>query len=286
MRLWTFFLLVLGAAALAAIGWVFWRATSDQREWREILSHEGKDLHRLEKPELVRLYQLLRSRIPSRDWELSSMAPWGLHRLVPRDRVLLLDAPTVISIPGDFPVVAHVFSSDGRPLTITSFSGGWRMIWVSTRVMPAGPAGASCIVAESKSSLSGENVGRQYYGLLKDRVVLLRLEDEQGAFVPNSYWTSNLRIGPEPPDRAPDLWEDSLHAQDPSEVLASLCWLAGEHWHAEGIRESHHETAEACRQVADVRKRAGVKARLKVLENSTNSWIAEAARAASSTCPK
>src|SRR5262245_41304267 len=96
-------LTLIGAAALAAIGWVFWRATADTREWKELLSWAGKDLHRLDEKDRVRVEQLLVKRVPLDT--SSRMSPWKILVLEGSEqsrKVLVVSASQAIVIPGSF----------------------------------------------------------------------------------------------------------------------------------------------------------------------------------------
>ena len=279
MRLSTFFLLIVGAAALAAIGWVFLRATADQRAWRELLSYTGKPPGALDAAQLKRLKQLMSRRIPPGGDDLALL---GIYRLDPEGRVLVVEAATRFTLPSSFSVRAHVLSSQGVLESSVDFSGGWRMDWISCEIIPSVEAGGPVLKAKIDNGFGGADVDCQYYAVVDGRLALIRLEDDGGRVAPNQYWATNLMIGPIPPDWDPERWERSLHADNPAQVLATLCWLGGKHLDPLHLdRESYHESKTAARAAADLRRRPTMNAHLRELMASPNRWIAEAATAAS-----
>lgn len=72
-------------------------------------------------------------------------------------------------------------------------------------------------------------VGRQIYGILENRVALLRIEDHAGKMVQNSYWYLPHQLGPLLPNRTREEWEELLNSSDRTQVLEGLTWIGGYH---------------------------------------------------------
>jgi hypothetical protein len=123
-------------------------------------------------------------------------------------------------------------------------------------------------------------IARQYYRRLGDRLVLVRLEDDQGRYARNIYEAPNHTIGPKIPRRNAADWEASLSSTDPAEVLWALVWIGGRHADTSAFSPGVRlETPEDAKAVAEVRQRPGVQKRIAELTLSSNPWIREAAQA-------
>jgi len=72
-------------------------------------------------------------------------------------------------------------------------------------------------------------LGRQIYGVFENRVALLRFEDHAGKLVGNSYWYLPHQLGPSPPRRSKEEWEELLKSSDRIHVLEGLTWIGGYH---------------------------------------------------------
>jgi hypothetical protein len=103
---------------------------------------------------------------------------------------------------------------------------------------------------------------RQFYGIVDKRLALLRIESEEGKVLANRYDDSHVRLGPSPPERTKEQWEELLLSSDRVLVLEALTWIAGRNFTflAEAVRES-----------------LVVQKRIAELAESENEWIREAA---------
>jgi len=267
--------MVIGAAALGTIGWVFHRATAEQRAWRELLSYAGKPLDKLDPAEMKRFKHLVSLRVPPRGEEMW-MEPWGFYRLDPEGGALVVEAVTSFSIPGPFGVRVHLFDRYGRRVSGADFSGGWRMSWTTSALLHSANAGGPVLKVKVYNGNGGADIDYQYYAPVGGQIALIRLEDFEGRFAANDYWASNLIMGPCPPRRSAEEWEKALRSAQPAEVLRTLCWLGGKHHSPQAEeRDSYHESLEDSRRVVEVRAR--VRPLLLDLTKSPNPWIAEAA---------
>jgi hypothetical protein len=118
---------------------------------------------------------------------------------------------------------------------------------------------------------------RQYYALLDDHFVLVRMEDDKGHLVGNSYCWSKPVKGPEVPKKSRDEWIRSLKSSNRVEQLATLVWLTGRHLPSSDKREKNinQESVEDSKSFEEVRDAAETKKAIAELANSKNVWVKE-----------
>jgi len=125
----------------------------------------------------------------------------------------------------------------------------------------------------------GPDVQRQIYGRIGDRFDLIRLEDSEGEATRNRYYVNHFACGPKVPNQTEAEWEADVLSGDRLRVLRSLVWLGGAHW--EGMlpdeSEKQHEPAAQIHLVRSVRANKKVADKLKVLVESEDRWLKEAA---------
>jgi hypothetical protein len=141
--------------------------------------------------------------------------------------------------------------------------------------------GREVLEVSSRPVINGRDVAKQYYALIGEKVLLVRLEDGGGNLIRNIYGTPNHTIGLTLTGRSANEWEKALESNDVAEVLATLTWLSGTHWNPRNPSPeyAHEEMREA--QLADyIRSRKGVKLMLKKLTQSENTWVQNAAQLA------
>ncbi len=88
--------------------------------------------------------------------------------------------------------------------------------------------GATVIEIKTASAL-GPSTGRQIYGIFENRIGLLRIEDCDGKLIPSRYENREDQIGPSPPKRTKEEWEELLRSSEHTHVLEALTWIAGDH---------------------------------------------------------
>jgi hypothetical protein len=210
--------------------------------------------------------------------------PWHLwrHELsTNRQGFVLFEGCHIFSIPGISSAAVHVLSRSGAVLGSTKFSTGYR-IDLQGAVYRNHPELGKIIEVASAPTINGEDIRRQMYSIIDNRVALLRLEDGAGNLVLNSYSSPHYTIGPPPPDRTPEEWEESLDSDDTPVVLESLTWIGG--YHRRNLNpppaNASVEETTAAQLAADVRQRAGVRQAIMRLSKSDIAWIREAAQAA------
>lgn len=277
MRLPTFFLLVLGAAACVGTGWVVWTATTETREWREMLNHSERRVRPLPAAEEARFQSLVRKRLPQESprrkaaWVASLDEP-GLPR-----RLVVVTVPEKIQQSGDTLFQIHLFDAGYKRIGSTPACPGVGEREIRCRKedrKDVGPYGfqIECRLTTAKGILEQAT---QHYVLINDMPVLIRTEDADGRLVRMEYEDRGRMLGPGLPDRTPEGWEQALSSPVVAEVLRALMWLGGRH----GPRRMSSTERDDAHHFDDTRKRSGVARRVAELAESAHPWVAEAAKA-------
>jgi hypothetical protein len=253
--------------------------------WRKLVSFENQDLAKLDNRQREELAQLLESILAKSKKQSFGFGPYCLARIASQGnaRLVLVECQPLMIIPGLSEARVSVFDTEGRLLNSVEFQTGWRITIEGARILQTSPLHVPLVEILSRNVINGRDVARQFYGLVDDDVVLVRLENSEGEIVPNEYDSSNQTIGPTASDRSLSDWENSLMSDNPVDVLRTLVWLGSRHWELEERPSSTKElTPEAdARNVNNVRSIERIQNKLKVLIGSDNQWIREAAEFAS-----
>jgi hypothetical protein len=279
--------LALGLLALAggAVGWVAWRnGTEESQAWRRVLDLDGKDLYDKDfEAEAAALFSRFGNQVAGTGLQaFFESSPWRVFRFrpdTPEERVVLLRKRPLYEIPGSEDFIANVLSGAGRRLSSVEFSGGWRMETDDAR-LHARPGDPDVYVElRSKPAINGANVPRQYFGLDRDRLVVVRLQSPDGSLRRNRYDAPNHTIGPAQEHRTPEARLDDLRSDRTPRVLAQLTWLGGVHFlPSEPVdRTVRYQSDVEIRDVAAVRAHPGIRTRVLELRKSADPWIREAA---------
>jgi len=184
-----------------------------------------------------------------------------------------------VCTPGFCMVRASVSGDGANPRFEELFIGGYRLVVDSGCISQKKEAGPGLIELAAKRNWGGPHIAKQYYQVVGGKLLLVRLEDDDGRMIPNSYIAPNQTIGPQVPRRAAAEWENALRSTSEGEILAALTWIGGEHAHpsSKPVQYLHHEDLAMARLVEKVYERPGVRQRIVELSQSSNSWIREAA---------
>jgi hypothetical protein len=134
---------------------------------------------------------------------------------------------------------------------------------------------------ESEPVINGRDVAKQYYALIGEKLLLIRLEDSKGKLIRNVYGAPNHTIGLNQTGRSSADWAKSLESNDRAEVLAALTWLGGIHWNPGMAAPDYlHEEMSEARLAEEVRALETVKASVNRLRHSDDAWVRDAAKLA------
>jgi hypothetical protein len=260
-------------------------------DWCVLLSFEGRDLDELEREPYVELRRAIEALTgkpepPGRYFNPKLIAK--LSNAQGQYRYVLVEESPLRGIPGDARLRVHVFDAQGKTLSASDFTCGDRIgvTGVKRTRMPESEVGVQesdvdVLEVGSRGSYGGRDLARQFYALLGDAVVLVRLEDSQGTPVANTFSVPNHTIGPPLPPRTAAEWERALGSSDPAEALSALMWVGGEHINIKmPLPWVWAEEMEEARLAADVRSRPVVRELIRLRANCDNRWMRDAAELA------
>ncbi len=271
-----------------AIAWMFMIASgntpagsdaSNVTVWTLLVTHPGPNLEQLPPGDQARIAREF-CGAPSRTGD--RWQPRRFWRLPTRDRYLLLVRSQLLFVPGDSRIRAVVFDKDGRVLSSTEFSTGWRYAQLAAELSNRVEIGAVVTVR-----CSGCWYCRQYYGISANGLYLLRLEGEDGVAVRNPYVAPNFIVGPEVLFSARDAARN-LEGNDAVLRLATLAWLGAKHLDlkkaADQLRAGGFApdagTVKQANAVRLARGSARVRGAIAKLTKSADAWSREGAIAA------
>jgi hypothetical protein len=254
------------------------KAGVNESAWQELLSFENQDLRELDQKsradlqnaidtlagesENGRLVPRLVSKIPGVQGQIS---------------YALVEESPLVTIPGQSGIRIHLFNSEGKLLSSAAFSTGWRISLADMKLTYVPEIGREVLVVNSKPEINGRDVAKQYYALIGEKVLLVRLEDSSGKPVRNIYGAPHHTIGPALSGRSAGEWEKVLESRDEAEVLAALTWLGGIHWNPDSpAPEYEHEELSEAYLAEGVRSSKAVKVALSRLARSENAWLRSA----------
>lgn len=254
--------------------------------WCVIISFEGQDLGRLDRQSSAELQRAIDSLGGGGDSFGFRLIPRLISQLSNARgewRYVLVEESPLLSVPGESRLRIHVFDAQGRTLGASDFAAGWRIHLTGVKRTHVPELDRDILEVGSQASINGRDVARQFYALVGEEVVPVRLEDSKGTPVGNIYSAPNFTIGPRPAERTGEEWERVLESDDPAALLSALMWVGGEHMDVkkplpwDGVEEM-----KEARLAEAVRARPGVRELLRRLADSDNRWVREAAGAAAS----
>lgn len=255
---------------------------ADTSAWQLLLSFENQDLKKLDQKSRVDLQKAIDNLVGKRKNEL--LLPRLISKISNAQGQIiyaLVEESPLLTIPGECGIRVHIFSLEGKLLSSSAFTSGWRITLTKMKFKFMSEIGREVLEVSSEPVINGRDVAKQYYALIGGKVLLIRLEDSGGQLIRNIYGTPNHTIGYTLNGRSAKEWEKALESNDTAEILATLTWLGGINWNPQNPSPEYapEEMSEA-RLADDVRSREGVKIELRRLMQSENMWVKSAANLA------
>ena len=256
--------------------------------WQTLLKFEDQPLSKLPKTRAEELKKAIDELVGKRENE--SVIPRLLTTVSDskgQTRYALIEEHPLRTIPGNSGLSVHVFARDGSLMRSSVFQTGWRILITDIRVAYREQIGRKAIEVRSAPATNGRDVAKQFYALINDKVLLIRLEDKARNLIPNVYGAPNHTFGLTITGRSADEWKDALRSGDLAEVLATLTWLSGEHLdpnepipELSGMPTVAHEDISEARLAREVRSGRELRRQLEALRLSQNLWVRQAAKLA------
>jgi hypothetical protein len=206
---------------------------------------------------------------------------------------MLLTAYPGYNVPDVSAVEVHLFDGRWKRIAKQAFPTGYRMFLNEGTVEHPVEAGTDVLVLKTTSAgpfivspgpkrpaFEQGQFQRQYCGFSNGQLHLIRMLDDEGRLVRNSYRWSQPMKGPTPPARSTEEWIRSLGSSDVVESLAALAWLTGAHLSSKTPRHENvnQESLEDSRAFEAVRDHPKTAPLLKSLCEHSNPWIREVAQ--------
>jgi len=259
-------------------------------------AYVGKDLRQLEEEdfrEFARTVKAITGKKPKyKEW--SSLAPWWVKEFhAGSARWMFLEAYPGYDIPDISAGRVHIFGRNWKRIGKQAFSTGYRFFLNEAKIVTNKTLDQDLLVIQITSSgpflVRGKqkkpafeqgDYQRQYYALRGDRLVLVRLEDNEGRLVRNHYRWSAPPKGPPVPKRTKTDWIQSLDSPVPIEQLATLVWLSGLHLASAEPRDKNvnQESVKDSALFEAVRDSPRTKEIIRRLTGSEQPWVKKYAK--------
>lgn len=256
--------------------------------WQTLLKFQNQSLSKLAKASAQELQKAIEELVGKRENKIV------VPRLVTtisdskgQTRYALIEESPLLMIPGNSGLSVHVFAEDGSLIRAAVFQTGWRIFVTDIRVAYLEEIGRMAIEVRSAPDINGRDVAKQFYALVNDEVLLVRLEDKAGHLIRNVYGVPNHTFGFTITGRSLNEWKDALESGDSAEVLATLTWLSGTHLDLKeqvpeisGMPPVAHEDISEARLARDILNSEAVRRDIKTLMLSQNLWVRQGAKLA------
>ncbi len=257
-------------------------------------TYVDKDLSKLSKPENDELARRFRDATGETLFEERAgvaFQPFCVRRF-DKEEVswLFLEAHLAHSTYDVSTARAHLFDSDWRRLAVQVFPVGHRFLLKEATVVANEELDEDLLVVKAvclgpflevggkrKPVLEHGEFQRQFYALLGESFVLVRLEDDEGRIVPNDYTRNRPYKGTDSSGKGAEDRLQELCSSNPVEQLAALVWLSGKHLSGSEPRHPYldQEDAEDSRVYEAVREDPRTKQALAELVDSEVKWVRE-----------
>jgi hypothetical protein len=246
--------------------------------WQIFLSFENQNLENINREQKDRLQDAI-------DKLIGKTTNIGIPKLISKIsdeqrqiKYILIGESPLITIPGKSGLRIQLFNLEGKLLKSMSFDSGWRIALTDIKVNYSPKIDREIIEVNSEPVINGRDVVKQYYALIGEKIMLIRLEDSKGQPIRNVYGAPNCIIGLNITGRSEEEWKKTFESNDMAEILASLSWLNGIHWNPQQNQtENWYENINEAKLVEKVRSDENIKGRVKNLTKSKNSWLKDAA---------
>ena len=248
-------------------------ASGREQAWKALLEFEGRELAKLDDTESGKLYRAIGilGIKPEKHLRTCPRLFTTLKNAEGRKQHILVKTRGLFT-PGDSAARLFVFSERGEILNDQPFSTGWRIAIKSVSKFVEDSTGTEMILIESDPSWGGgDDIYKQFYALMGNSVVLVRLEGPEGGLARNDYDTPHFTIGPVMPWNTSSGLVDKVSKGKWAEKLAALIWLGGKH---EDPGDEMKKDAELAKELLGNEK---LLKHITCLSEAKDEWLSQAA---------
>ncbi len=256
-------------------------------------AYASKDLRKLDENALKeygrKIESLTGDKVNYTEWR--TPRPWWLKPVESENAAwILLEAYPGYDVPDMSFMCIQVFDKKWKRCVRQTISTGYRMKLDSVEgamdnslkqfvlVAKVSSTGPFVVLPDGKRPAFEQGAfQRQYYAMLEDRVVLVRLDDDTGQLAQNHYRWRSPSKGPPVPKRTREEWIRSLESESPVRQLETLVWLTGTHLPSTQERSEHanQESVEDSTVFEAVRDAQETSKALRSLKDSKVEWVSE-----------
>jgi hypothetical protein len=252
--------------------------------------YAGTDLRALSGPDTAEFWKLFGTLTGDEHDPQDVFNLWGVDRFGSgRAAWLVLEAYPGLSVPDVSVLRVHLFDCQWKRFATQIFPTGYRFFLKEAKVSRDASLKTDLLVTRVECSGPFRSIDGgpwrpafeqaqyqwQYYALVGEAFVMVRLEDDEGRPVRNGYCARTPFKGPPAPSRTAEQWTHALRSTSPVEQLASLVWLTGVHLSSKEPRlETHNqESLEDSLLFEEVGASPNTVRALAGLRKSKNQWV-------------
>jgi hypothetical protein len=245
--------------------------------WQTLLTFENQNIEKLNEESKNKLEQAKEVLIGKQSERARLIS--RISNAQGQTRYVFIEESPLMTIPGGCSLRVFIFNDEGKLLNSLAFPSGWRIGLKDIRVIYKSEIGRKIIEVESVPVINGRDIVKQYYALIGEDVLPIRLEDSGGKLVQNIYDYPNMTNGFTLKGRTEEEWKKSLESEDTAEILAALTWLNGRHLNlTQHSSIGFSEDINEARLIAEIHSSKSIKSILERLIQSSNVWIRDAVK--------
>lgn len=279
--------MILQGLLFSVLAALIWQQPANQQLIREVKALEtlrifvDRDLTKLDIKDSEALSSAVQALCPKRRKNECNEAPrslWEFKKTGENSCFVFLEAFEGGFHPGTSYVRLTLIDQTGKSLFDCSFTTGHRCYLKSIGLNQERDESPLIKLWTDSIRPGGPEVKTQYYAKIGDRIDLIRVENSDGSAARNSCVYKHFRSGPPAPLQSADRWEADLNSRDRMKILRALTWLGSEHRPADmQLGGGELEPKADIDRLHILRSRPSVTARLRVLFDSKDEWIWQAA---------
>lgn len=234
------------------------------------------------KKELNLKYNIFFEKLGYKDDNFSMLpSPWNVWHFknpAKQSRYVLFSGQPIFMIPGTSRAKIHIFSEDGKELSVYEFSTGWRINLYSAKLSFNKLLGTQVIVLSTGPVINGRDVAKQYFSFEGDTLRFVRMEDNKGEALKNNYHYPNHTLGTGI-NQTKEQWVTDLKSKSPTRILSALVYIGGEHMDPNRPeKDVSTESVKEAKIAESLKQDQQVKELINTYKSSKINWVRDAVK--------